>query len=67
MDPRAHPRKREKGEGEGVRGSVCLSAWELPGGVCVCPRVEGVVGGSGCVPGPLDLCLSASVSINLSG
>lgn len=26
-------------EGEGVRGSVCLSAWELPGRVCVCVPV----------------------------
>lgn len=39
MDPQAHPRKREKGEGKGVRGSVCLSAWELPGGVSVCVPV----------------------------
>ena len=39
MDPQAHPRKREKGEGKGVRGSVCLSAWELPGRVSVCVPV----------------------------
>lgn len=39
MDPGAHPRKREKREGEGVRGSMCLSAWELPGGVSVCVPV----------------------------
>jgi len=46
---------------------VLISMGAARQGLCVCPRVEGVVGESGCFPGPLDLCLSASVSINLSG